>query len=368
METCKADMGVLLNHSQLVRALENRYGFEYLPYYAKAAEKADVTVIFFSEYSFLKKADFLYAFQWDPDAQTFRANLYSPPSVIHNRALLPKSKMNQIHSILNREETIVHNGLMRFDKYKVYQLLSSNPLTATYLPKTEELKSNEQIKKWLNQFETVYLKPRSGSLGMGVIRFRQLGRDVEISRTRKGHSCHERIPSDKISRIRYQVQQAPYIIQEGICLIKIEGKPIDFRISVQKGATGDWSISGIVAKMGTYDAHVTNLAAGGTAVAAREVLDTVYGYSKAKPLYKNLQEAALMIAHQLEGIGPNISDLGLDVTLTRDGMVKFIEANGRDLRITFRDADQIKMWKNTFQNPILYSAHLLKQQKNNLTL
>lgn len=53
MQALEANLGVLLSHNQLGNALHDRYGFEYLPFYAEEAEKAGVSIIFFSDRSFL---------------------------------------------------------------------------------------------------------------------------------------------------------------------------------------------------------------------------------------------------------------------------------------------------------------------------
>lgn len=363
MKIKKSDLGVLLNHSSLSGALKGRYWFEYLPFYAEAAQKSGVTVVFFSNRSFLAKDDLVRAYSWNPATRTYIPGIFKIPLVIHNRALLSQKEARRIYSLLANNRTILFNGLMRYDKWTVHRRLSTNPFTSKYLPETERLLSREQILAWLKRHKTVYLKPCSGSLGKGVIRLHQTGGRLEISRTAKSRSTRHFVSFGKIAEIRRRIGRRPYLIQEGIPLLKIRNQPIDFRVSVQKGASGEWSVSGVVAKVGTRNAHATNLAVGGKAAPAKKVLATAFEKSKAEAILQEIKGASLLIARQIEEIGPNIADLGLDLTVTKDGAIKFIEANGRDLRITFRNARQKKMWRRTFQNPILYGVRLLQRMK-----
>ncbi|WP_018131685.1 YheC/YheD family endospore coat-associated protein [Effusibacillus pohliae] len=362
MEIQTADLGVLLNHSQLCGALRGRYQFEYLPFYSEAAEKAGVTVVFFSNRSLLGETGYTYAYVWNPDTNTYEQGVYKIPSVVHNRALLLKKGGKQIYSFIARDGTILYNRIMRFDKWEVHRHLVQNPQTAQYIPDTERLRSDRQILSWLRKYQTVYLKPRSGSLGWGVVRLRLSDAGLIVSRTVAGCSRHHTVPLETIAGIRHKIGKRPYLIQEAIPLIQLDEQPIDFRVTVQKGEKGEWTISGAVAKIGVPNAHATNLAVGARAAEAKQVLDSVFSKSEAAEVYRDLKKASLRIARQMEQIGPEIADLGLDLAVTEDGKVKFIEANGRDLRIAFHKANQRQMWRNTFYTPILYGAYLLRKR------
>ncbi|GAX92002.1 YheC/YheD family protein [Effusibacillus lacus] len=358
MEEQKADLGVLLDESQLKAALQESYGFEYLPFYVRTAKRAGVNVIFFTLPPSPLKTGRIRAYAWNSSTKSYQADTYTIPSVIHNRLIVSKANLRKIRGLLPKH-AILYNGLTRFDKWEVHRLLSQNPDTLQYLPITEVFRSQKQVSHWLQQYDNVYLKPCNGSLGMGVIRLRQETDQLEVSHSNKGSSLHFEIPMDGFGGLQKSIRRRPYLIQEGISLLQISEQPVDFRVSVQKGAAGEWTVSGVVGKVGVPGAHATNLAVGGKAISATEILTTAFEKQKADQIYADMKEAALKIAKQLETIGPFMADFGLDLAVTMDGTIKFIEANGRDLRITFRDAKKPQMWRRTFQNPILYGVYLL---------
>ncbi|GAX91593.1 YheC/YheD family protein [Effusibacillus lacus] len=357
-----ADLGVLVGELQMKAALRGRYGFEYLPFYTEAASRAGKTVVFFTPRSFSVGKRLVRAYHWNPSAQTYQEGIYRLPTVIHNRALLIKQKDKQIYSHIVHNGSVLYNRTMRFDKWRVHRQLGRHLPTAGYLPQTETLVSAKQIVKWLDRFPVIYLKPRSGSLGIGVIRLRRTPEGVKVTRTVNGRFRQNTIPHHQIQLLYKRLEKRPYLIQEGISMLRHRRQPVDFRVSVQKSGTGMWTVSGIVAKIGKEGSHATNLAVGGKAVAARRLLERVFGMQKANVVYGRLKQSGLLIARQLERMDPHVADLGLDLTVTRNGAVKFFEANGRDLRITFRNARQRKMWRNTFQNPIRYGIFLLNKQ------
>ncbi|MFC4768596.1 YheC/YheD family protein [Effusibacillus consociatus] len=359
----KADLGVLVDDSQLNHALAGRHGFEYLPFYTIAAEQAGANVVFFSPRMLPARNGKINAFTWDRTRKSYQLGEYEIPPAIHNRIIFSKSNAKRVRALFGSYPTILYNGITRFDKWEVHQHLSKNPDTSQYLPVTAQFSSPHQMHKWLEQYENIYLKPCSGSLGLGVMRLRQAVHEYEISRTENRCSCHYRVSENRLPEIQKRMMKRPYLIQEGIPLLAILEQPVDFRVSAQKGAAGQWEITGIVAKVGSAGAHATNLAVGGRAVDAQEVLAKVFDPDMAQFLYAELGKCALQIAGEMESMGPHISDLGLDLAITQEGTIKFIEANGRDLRITFRNAQRRKMWRHTFTNPILYGLYLLGKKE-----
>lgn len=358
-----AELGVLLNHSQLLGALAGRYGFEFLPFYSEAAKMEGADVVFFSPQSIIGKEQILFGFKWSPKLQCYQHGVFAIPSVIHNRAFLSESDRIQISTLTASEQTILFNRTLRFDKWNVHQLLMQDAGTAVYLPATAPLTSVQQIKDWLTRHQTVYLKPRNSSLGLGILRVSESGHNLQIARTVKGSSHSFQISKHKLRNLFTKINSRPYLIQEGLPLMKISGKPVDFRVSVQKNSKGKWTVSGIVAKVGKKDSHATNLAVGGVALAARDVLGQVFGRDKALYIYEELGKSALQLAGQLDSLDMWVADLGLDLAVTDEAEIKFIEVNARDLRITFRDANEEKMWRTTFYNPIRYGLHLLANKE-----
>lgn len=68
--------------------------------------------------------------------------------------------------------------------------------------------------------------------------------------------------------------------------------------------------------------------------------------------------AAETIERKIRGV----SDIGFDIALDERGHPWFIEANFRDLRITFRNAGERDIWVSTFATPVKYAAYLQRMK------
>ncbi|MNW63144.1 hypothetical protein D3C74_413230 [compost metagenome] len=69
---------------------------------------------------------------------------------------------------------------------------------------------------------------------------------------------------------------------------------------------------------------------------------------------------SLSIAHQLENHLPGLADIGLDIGITRDQRLYFIECNGRDQRYGFQKAGLSGTWKDSYRRPMGYARFLLE--------
>ncbi|MGP7817104.1 YheC/YheD family endospore coat-associated protein [Niallia sp. 01092] len=356
-----ADIGVLISETQLKKALRGRFGFEFLPFYTEAARNKGKTVIFFSDQLIISESS-VYGFYWNRKNFTFSKGIFKLPAVIHNR-LRSKKKMKEVLSKIDSTKVILFNSATKFNKWKVHRNLLQHSTTKAYLPATEKLKTKKQLSEWLNTYGTIYLKPRSGSLGKGVIRLKKEKDYMELTSTKNRKHVTEKITVNSLTDVFQTVSANYYMIQEGISIISLDERPIDFRISVQKGEMGTWTISGVVAKMGNKKSHAANLAVGGKAISAMTILNTIFEQDNALSIYEDLKNTALQIAAKIEQLAPFTADLGMDLAVTTEGKVKFIEVNGRDLRIAFKKANEQQMWKQTFYSPINYGVFLLGKIK-----
>lgn len=358
-----ADIGVLISEKQLNKALSGKYGFEFLPLYVEAGAAKNVTVIFFSDVQLISE-DEVEGYYWNPHNNSFHKGIFSIPYVIHNR-LRSKKQMNNVHEVIKEKSNVIlYNSSNKFNKWKVHRHLKKHQSAHNYLPSTAKLTSVEQVVKWLNQYETIYLKPCSSSLGKGVIKLTKKEEEIECTTTVKNNFFQKTLPLNDLSFYIHHLITRHYIIQEGIPVITQFNSPIDFRVSVQKGEKGTWEITGIVGKIGKVNGHVSNLAMGGQAVNALTILLATFEETRSLSIYQDIKKASIEIAEAVENLSPYMADLGLDIAVTKIGEIRLIEVNGRDLRISFQKAKEYEMWKQTYYNPIYYGKFLLDAYLN----
>ena len=68
-----------------------------------------------------------------------------------------------------------------------------------------------------------------------------------------------------------------YLVQQGIRLIQIHQRPVDFRIHLHKDSLGQWRVVAIGAKMAGPGSVTTHVRTGGSILSTYELLQKVFG-------------------------------------------------------------------------------------------
>jgi hypothetical protein len=266
--------------------------------------------------------------------------------------LSPKGK-NKLDKLA--KTSILFNRINRFGKYGIYRLLFQNRSLRAYLPYSIKY-SKPNLIKTMNRYSELFIKPTSGSVGSGIIKIKQNWNGNWNIYWKKGPPT-QRIPQHTIAFIHRMVGKQKYLIQEAIPLATYQGRPYDIRVSVQRGGTGQWQVTGMVGKVAAAGRHVINVAKGGK-VNRCEVLFAAGGL-QVEAMKREVQRVSLEIAVYLGEKLPHLTDIGLDMGIDRHGAVKFIEMNGRDQRITFKKAGMSSTLYNTYRTPLEYGLFLM---------
>ncbi|HEY4390903.1 MAG TPA: YheC/YheD family protein, partial [Paenibacillus sp.] len=157
--------------------------------------------------------------------------------------------------------------------------------------------------------------------------------------------------------------RTPYFLQERIPLLEYNDRPLDLRVTVQKGINDSWNVTGLYAKVAPSDSFISNIAKGGTAYQAPALLNNLLPAPLVTGILARVKSLSLTIASELSANLPMLADIGLDIGLTDNGHPFFIECNGRDQRYGFRKAGMTNIWKDTYRTPMAHARYLLKHQK-----
>lgn len=347
----KRTVGVLLDHNQFEKIPRHITGYEKLELYNKAARSQQMTVLFMS----LKCIDFKHktAKGWMKYGKGYRLVNRPIPAVIHNRAMPFAAELVKKLNKLSKH-SIVFNRLTRYGKYKIHRILTKNVELRAHLLMTQRFTKGDLI-KMSERFDQLFIKPQSGSVGIGIIK---VSKSAPGRWTVKQLRSHKTVtPEFMYPTLRKLVGRKPYLIQEAIPLARYHGKPYDIRVSVQKGGDGNWKITGMVGKVAKKGRFVTNVARGGEVKKCGEL----FGYSGLPVQFtrQSVEDASLKLAHYLGSKITGLADIGFDVGVRADGGIKLIEMNGRDQRYAFKEAGMKKTWYQTYKNPIRYAKFLL---------
>ncbi|SDX16283.1 Glycosyltransferase Family 4 [Marininema mesophilum] len=353
------EVGVLISRPFFKDCLRGRFLFESFDLYKTHAYRAGIEPVFFrlSDISFQDRT------VWGVvgKGESYERRRVPLPGLIHNRVKPMFGDLDRWSRLRDLPGVTLFNEDNRLDKWVVHRMLREDPVVSEHLPETARASVSAMNELFLRH-RSLYLKPSNKSLGMGIRRLERRGEKVNVilAERRKQFLLERTSLMNKLDR---WTSGGSYLLQQGLRLITYNNKPVDIRVSVQRGADGEWVVSGMVAKVGPAGGVTTNVALGGKAHLLDPILKTL-----GKDLEKTREEISrvtIRAAEVLAKSNPGLADLGLDVGIDDLGRVWIIEVNGRDFRITFRQAKDWTAWSNTFARPMQYAAFLLgdKQTK-----
>ncbi|MHA0856693.1 YheC/YheD family protein [Paenibacillus sp. CMAA1364] len=205
------------------------------------------------------------------------------------------------------------------------QALLSNASVARYIPMTRPL-TQRVLHTMLYQFRMVVVKPVVGGGGYGVIRIlRDQGgyRLTHSSRTWRFASFNQMYKT--FVRIK-----APrrYLIQQGIRLATIQGRPIDYRVKVVK-TDEIWVFRSMVGRLAKKGLFITNLCKGGSMVSCREGLRLSMPSKSANGKRDEMRRLTRTCTTIMEQYFPGIGELGFDYGVDINGRIWIFEVNTR---------------------------------------
>ena len=260
------------------------------------------------------------------------------PDVVYNRLTTRKLENQPSVQRFMKEAKSRHGAAVFNEKYlnknEVFDALKHEASLLKHLPESHLLKSSQTLKKMIDKYNVVFLKPITGSLGKGIIRISKLNNQSYTcmqttlsGTTRQTFSSLSALTNalaGKLKRGRYQIQQ-------GLSLIEAGGRPVDFRALVQRNGEGVWNVTSVVARTAGSNHFVSNVARGGTLSRAKEALQkTNFSASQQAAVLQQLRKTALNIAAGIEKqMKEHFGELGVDLAVDTKGKVWLIEVNSK---------------------------------------
>jgi hypothetical protein len=203
--------------------------------------------------------------------------------------------------------------------------LLSNPYIARHIP-SSRLYTPSNLRSMLSKFGMVVVKPVRGAGGIGVIKIEKIGQIYRLT-----HKSNRNLFSSfkgLVSALNATKRKRAYLIQRGIHLATIDGRPIDYRVKYVK-ENGAWTYRSMVGRLARQGLFVTNLCRGGTLMTAsqgisRSLSPRLVGTKKRE--MRQLTNASTVL---LENRFPGIGQLGYDYGIDRKGHIWMLEVNTR---------------------------------------
>ncbi|CAG7650200.1 YheC/YheD family protein [Paenibacillus allorhizosphaerae] len=206
------------------------------------------------------------------------------------------------------------------------RMLLQHPELAKHVPVTRPF-TQSQLLEMLGRYGMVYVKPDSGSQGIGVVRVEkrrsayryQSGMNIYTFGTFQG----------MVQSLKQRIGSKRYLIQKGIHLLRYQGRPFDFRIMIQKSPARRWEPTGTAARLAHPQKAVTNGSQGGTIYAAKDLLKPFAGSDQTAELLRKMNRLARLTAARIGRTYPAMNELGIDIGIDRRLTPWILEVNTR---------------------------------------
>ncbi len=211
------------------------------------------------------------------------------------------------------------------NKWKKHLELSKEFLIKPYLPQTSIL-TKDNLWRYLSKYPNVFIKPAFGLGGAGIMKITRSGSSFILQSGLRKRKFNNRISlSDFIRKV---TNYRNYIVQQGIHLLTINNRPVDFRVLLLKPKE-EWRLMGIIGKVAAANRIVTNFHSGGKGLTLNRALMATGHFT---PLQYNqiehkLNSISLRIAGKFSQHYYHARKLGLDVGIDTNRKIWLLEAN-----------------------------------------
>lgn len=213
-------------------------------------------------------------------------------------------------------------------KLRVCNYLLSDTGLRRYVPRTLAF-NRPNLEIMANSYASVYVKPDVGSLGIGVCKIRRIGSGYELKAIagKRQWAAYLKSAAGLHDRI-VKLKRGKMIIQQGIDLDRVGGRPYDMRVMVQRKPGGSWVCTGIAVKVGAANKIVTNYYQGGEVKMLRDLHKKLrLNAEEQRRRERQLTNTALRIAKLLSSKQSGMHEMGIDFAYDKSGGLWVLEVN-----------------------------------------
>lgn len=226
-----------------------------------------------------------------------------------------------------------------------------------YVPTTRRC-SFKNLTMMLRKYGMVYVKPDNGRYGRGVMKVQKLS---SISKRYRLHYRGRTKLYGTFSRLYIDLRRIMntrrYIVQRGISLLTVQGRPFDIRVMVQQNPAGQWETTGILARIAGPKQIVTNFHSGGTPQELEKVLSNYMSRKSIKKVNQELSEMGIEVAEQFVKHLKNLKEIGVDVALDPDFQYWILEVNTRPDAFVFKQLKKKSIFRKIYRYARRYGKY-----------
>jgi hypothetical protein len=285
------------------------------------------------------------------------------PDVVYNRVFRfgeTTSSFKKAKQTLQQNGTKIFNP-HTFNKWSIYEKIKHVEEIKPFIPETIKSPGKKQLEQLLRTHGMIYLKPVEGFMGFGIVKIQHQGNAIFCQYNLKGNNVMKRFSNlpAAIHHIFGQRSLKKYIAQQGIQLLKKNGRHIDFRIHTNRDRYGKWQMTAAAAKMAGRGSVTTHVRTGGKLYRFEDVLKKYFPHGTHQQVINAVDYAVIALSKAIEDHLPNyVGDIGFDIGIDQQGQPWMFEANAQPGRHIFA-LPGLKESEVKTRNMILeYALHL----------
>lgn len=219
------------------------------------------------------------------------------------------------------------------------------------IPETKRM-SKSGLKRMLDRYGMVYVKPEKGMWGKGVMRVERLGSGYryQLGTRVSDHGTYDSM----YAALLKDTKRRKYLVQRGINLLKYNGRRFDLRVMAQLSPAGTWETTGIIGRVAGKQKVVTNVHNGGELVPAERLLAPHAGSVNGK--LKSLAELGVLTGRTMRNAFPGVYKVGLDIAMDATLKPWILEVNTKPDPYIFRNLPDKSIYRKVMRYEKAYLA------------
>jgi len=224
-----------------------------------------------------------------------------------------------------------------------------------HVPETMPM-SRDSVRDMLERYGMIYAKPVNGTFGRGVIRIEKDPEGPNLYRFQAGDRKYEFATFEQMfEKLLAVKRKKSYLVQQGIELLKHNGRRFDLRVMVQHNPRGRWESTGIIGRLAHPGRIVTNYHSGGTPMPLEELLgEHINDEASLRSFARNLRALGENIAGALAKKFPRLKEIGVDVAVDADFKPWILEVNTLPDPFIFRKLPDRAVFRRIYAYAVAY--------------